>query len=89
MIELQPLKKEHLNFLLEIRNDDSTRNNLENNSIFTLENCEEWFETLKYPLRRGFNSTLWSAIVFMSGHCHCQKSPHNHPGNTQHSAIDN
>jgi hypothetical protein len=41
--------KEDLSFLLEIRNDDSTRNNLENNSIFTLEDCEKWFETLNYP----------------------------------------
>ena len=49
MIKLQPLTKENLNFLLEIRNDDSTRNNLENNSIFTLEDCEKWFETLNYP----------------------------------------
>ena len=41
--------KEHLDFLLEIRNEDSTRNNLENNSIFTLEDGEKWFETLNSP----------------------------------------
>ena len=41
--------KEHLNFLLEIRNEHSTRNNLENNSIFTLNDCETWFQTLKSP----------------------------------------
>jgi RimJ/RimL family protein N-acetyltransferase len=49
MIELRPLTDSDLEFLLEIRNDDSTRNNLENNSIFTLEDCEKWFETLNYP----------------------------------------
>jgi RimJ/RimL family protein N-acetyltransferase len=49
MIKLQPLIKEHLDFLLEIRNEDSTRNNLENNSIFTLEDGEKWFETLNSP----------------------------------------
>jgi hypothetical protein len=32
-----------LPFLLEVRNDETTRVNLENNSIFTLEECAEWF----------------------------------------------
>ena len=32
-----------LPFLLEVRNDDSTRFNLENDSVFTLEQCVEWF----------------------------------------------
>lgn len=44
-ITLSPLTKEDLPFLLEIRNDDSTRKYLENNSIFTLEECQEWFST--------------------------------------------
>jgi GNAT superfamily N-acetyltransferase len=32
-----------LPFLLEVRNDETTRMNLENDSIFTLEQCAEWF----------------------------------------------
>jgi hypothetical protein len=32
-----------LPFLLEVRNDETTRVNLENDSIFTLEQCAEWF----------------------------------------------
>jgi GNAT superfamily N-acetyltransferase len=32
-----------LPFLLEVRNDETTRVNLENDSIFTLAQCEEWF----------------------------------------------
>lgn len=34
-----------LEFLLEVRNDFTTRNNLENNSIFTLSDCVNWFYT--------------------------------------------
>ena len=49
MINLRFLTKEDLPFLLEVRNDQSTRNNLENNSIFTLEDCKIWFESLKSP----------------------------------------
>lgn len=49
MIKLRDLTKKDLPFLLEVRNDDSTRNNLENNSIFILEQCQEWFDTLKSP----------------------------------------
>jgi len=49
MVTLRLLTKEDLPFLLEVRNDDSTRNNLENNSIFTLEQCQDWFNTLKSP----------------------------------------
>lgn len=49
MINLKLLTKEDLSFLLEIRNDDSTRNNLENNSIFTLKQCQDWFDNLKSP----------------------------------------
>jgi GNAT superfamily N-acetyltransferase len=29
--------------LLEVRNDPTTRINLENDSVFTLESCTEWF----------------------------------------------
>ena len=43
MIQLRPLIKSDLSFLLEVRNDSSTRNNLENDSIFTLAQCEQWF----------------------------------------------
>jgi ribosomal protein S18 acetylase RimI-like enzyme len=32
-----------LPFLLEVRNDETTRVNLENDSVFTLEQCAEWF----------------------------------------------
>jgi GNAT superfamily N-acetyltransferase len=32
-----------LPFLLEVRNDETTRVNLENDSVFTLEDCGEWF----------------------------------------------
>ena len=47
MVTLRPLSKEDLPFLLEVRNDYSTRNNLENNSIFTLDQCQNWFDNLK------------------------------------------
>lgn len=46
MVTLRILTKEDLPFLLEVRNNDSTRNNLENNSIFTLDECQKWFSTL-------------------------------------------
>jgi RimJ/RimL family protein N-acetyltransferase len=49
MVNLRPLTKEDLPFLLEVRNDDSTRCNLENDSIFTLEECQTWFDSLKSP----------------------------------------
>lgn len=37
---------EHLEFLLQIRNDDSTRFQLENNNVFTLDQCKEWYSKL-------------------------------------------
>lgn len=40
---LRKLEETDLSFLLEVRNDDSTRFNLENDSIFTLEQCRDWF----------------------------------------------
>jgi RimJ/RimL family protein N-acetyltransferase len=49
MINLRLLTKGDLPFLLEIRNHYSTRINLENDSVFTLEQCELWFETLNSP----------------------------------------
>jgi RimJ/RimL family protein N-acetyltransferase len=49
MVNLRPLTKEDLPFLLEVRNDYSTRYNLENDSIFTLEQCQVWFNNLKSP----------------------------------------
>ena len=44
MVELKPLSQSDLLFLLEVRNDDSTRNNLEDNSIFTYPECRTWFD---------------------------------------------
>ena len=40
---LRRLEETDLSFLLEIRNDKTTRMNLENDSVFTIENCTEWF----------------------------------------------
>jgi ribosomal protein S18 acetylase RimI-like enzyme len=40
---LRKLKETDLPFLLEVRNYSTTRMNLENDSIFTLEGCIEWF----------------------------------------------
>jgi hypothetical protein len=49
MIKLIPLSREHLIFLLEVRNHETTRCNLENDSVFNLEQCEKWYETLNPP----------------------------------------
>jgi len=43
MITLKPLTETDLPFLLEVRNDDSTRSMLENNKVFTIEQCLVWF----------------------------------------------
>jgi GNAT superfamily N-acetyltransferase len=40
---LRRLVESDLPFLLEVRNDPTTRMNLENDSVFTLESCKEWF----------------------------------------------
>jgi GNAT superfamily N-acetyltransferase len=40
---LRRLNELDLPFLLEVRNDITTRVNLENDSVFTLEDCIEWF----------------------------------------------
>ncbi len=42
-MELRKLEESDLEFLLEIRNDASTRFYLENDSIFSLDDCKEWF----------------------------------------------
>ena len=44
MIYFKPLTKDDLSFLLEVRNDTSTRSNLENDNEFTLEECQNWFD---------------------------------------------
>jgi len=48
-MEIMPLTEEYLEFLLEVRNHDSTRQFLENDSIFNIEQCKEWFNNLKSP----------------------------------------
>jgi len=40
---LRRLEESDLPFLLEVRNDPTTRINLENDSVFTIESCTEWF----------------------------------------------
>lgn len=42
-MNLRELSITDLPFLLEVRNDETTRVNLENDSVFTLTQCEEWF----------------------------------------------
>jgi len=41
-----PLKEIDLPFLLEVRNHPDTRCNLENDSIYSYEQCLEWFKNL-------------------------------------------
>ena len=38
---------EDLSFLLEVRNDDSTKSQLENDSTFKLSECKQWYSNLK------------------------------------------
>lgn len=40
---LRKLEESDLPFLLEVRNDPTTRINLENDSVFTIESCTKWF----------------------------------------------
>jgi RimJ/RimL family protein N-acetyltransferase len=40
---LRQLCEDDLPFLLEVRNNETTRVNLENDSVFTLQECAEWF----------------------------------------------
>jgi hypothetical protein len=42
-VKLRKLEEVDLQFLLEIRNHPSTRFYLENDSIFSLDECREWF----------------------------------------------
>ena len=63
-MKLRPLTKEDLPFLLEVRNQESTRNNLENDSIFFLEECESWFKNLKSPWYIIINEHLESVGYF-------------------------
>lgn len=42
-MNLRELSISDLPFLLEVRNNETTRVNLENDSVFTLAQCEEWF----------------------------------------------
>lgn len=44
MLELIPLTESDLPFLLEVRNDESTRSMLENDQIFTIDECLDWFK---------------------------------------------
>lgn len=45
-VKLIPLQQEHLPFLLEVRNDESTRSMLEDDRVFTLDECKRWFISL-------------------------------------------
>lgn len=46
-LKLRPLVIKDLEFLLEVRNHDSTRKYLENDSVFDLEQCTKWFKETK------------------------------------------
>ena len=46
-LTLRKLEKKDLEFLLEVRNDESTRMFLENDSIFSIDECTKWFEQEK------------------------------------------
>jgi len=43
VMKLRKLGETDLEFLLEVRNHTSTRFYLENDSVFSLEQCKEWF----------------------------------------------
>ena len=45
-ITLKPLNKNNLRFLLSVRNIESTRTQLKNDTSFTIEECVDWFEKL-------------------------------------------
>ncbi|MBI1920083.1 MAG: GNAT family N-acetyltransferase [Geobacter sp.] len=46
-IRIVPLEEKHLEGLLKIRNEKSTRDNLTNPNIFVLEQSKKWFSGLK------------------------------------------
>ena len=48
-IILKEFKHDHLEWFLEIRNHISTRSQLKNNSIFTIEQAIEWYQKLDSP----------------------------------------
>ena len=48
-MKLIQLTEDYLEFLLEVRNHESTRQFLENDSIFNIEQCKNWFKNLTYP----------------------------------------
>jgi ribosomal protein S18 acetylase RimI-like enzyme len=43
-VTLLPLLESDLPFLIEVRNDESTRSQLGNDSLFTLEDSTQWFK---------------------------------------------
>jgi len=46
-VTLKPLRQHNLRFLLLVRNEESTRTQLGDDSSFTLDECEDWFEKMK------------------------------------------
>lgn len=50
-VTLRPLTEEDLEFLLEVRNDETTRSMLEADQVFTLEECKLWF---KYVVHKWY-----------------------------------
>ena len=68
-VKLHPLLKADLKWLLDIRNDISTRSQLENNSVFTLKECEQWFKTLKSPWFTIVNENTHKVGYFRTDGC--------------------
>ena len=58
-VTLLSLRESDLPFLIEVRNDESTRSQLGNDSIFTLEECKVWFKKHKpnWLIIKNSNST--------------------------------
>ena len=50
MVKLRKIKESDLEFLLEVRNDETTRYYLGNDNIFNLEECTKWFKESKPKL---------------------------------------
>lgn len=46
-MRLREMTFNDLDFLLSVRNHESTRRNLENDSVFSIEECRSWFKNLK------------------------------------------
>ncbi len=68
-MEFRKLSKLDLDFLLEIRNHESTRKNLENDSIFTLEQCQNWYKTLSSPWLIILKDGIRVGYIRTSGGC--------------------